>query len=61
LLKDDQPKPYYVKSEQADPTLYISFLPQFAEEFKTKGKGIVFLAPNFLVGMFGNPTQIDMK
>lgn len=27
LLKDDSPAPYYVKSEQADPTLYISFMP----------------------------------
>lgn len=61
LLKDDQTHPYYVKSEQPDPTLYISFLPQFAEEFKNKQKGIVFVASNFLVGLFGNPQQINMK
>jgi hypothetical protein len=50
-----------VKSEQSDPTLYISFLPQFAEEFKVKQKGIVFIASNFLVGLIGNPSQLNMK
>lgn len=61
LLKDDSTAPYYVKSDQADPTLYIAFMPQFAAEFKDKQKGIVFIAPNFLVGLFGNPKAIDMK
>ena len=61
LLKDDAYHPYYVKSDQSDPTLYISSLPQFADEFKTKQKGIVFLASNFIVGLFGNPSQINMK
>lgn len=61
LLKDDASHPYYVKSDQSDPTLYISSLPQFADEFKTKQKGIVFLASNFIVGLFGNPSQINMK
>ena len=60
-MKDDQTHPYFVKSEQADPTLYISFLPQFAEEFKVKQKGIVFIASNFLVGLIGNPSQLNMK
>ena len=36
-------------------------MPQFAEEFKTKQKGIVFIASNFLVGLIGNPSQINMK
>lgn len=61
LLKDDQTHPYYVKSDQPDPTLYVSFLPQFAEEFKLKKKGIVFIASNFLVGLFGDASQINMK
>jgi len=31
LLKDDN-KVFFVRSEQSDPTIYFSFLPQFAEE-----------------------------
>ncbi len=61
MLKDDSSHPYYVKSDQPDPTLYVSFLPQFAEEFKSKKKGIVFIASNFLVGLFGDASQVNMK
>lgn len=61
LLKDDASHPYFVKSDQADPTLYISSLPQFAQEFKEKQKGIVFLSSNFIVGLFGDPSKINMK
>lgn len=61
LLKENEKKAFFVKSDQADPTLYISFLPQFAEEFKEQGKGIVFLGNSFAVGLFGNPDLIDVK
>lgn len=30
-LKDDK-RTYFVKSDQPDPTIYFSFLPQFAEQ-----------------------------
>jgi len=36
-------------------------LPQFAQEFKEKQKGIVFLSSNFIVGLFGDPSKINMK
>lgn len=54
LLKDEK-KAYYVKSDQDNPTIYIAFLPQFALEFQKLEKGIVFLAPNFAMGLFGKP------
>jgi len=60
LIKDNESKAFFVKSEQPDPTLYISFLPQFAEEFKTQGKGIAFVGSNFIVGLFGNPDSIKL-
>jgi alanyl-tRNA synthetase len=61
LLKDDSQHPYFVKSDQADPTLYVSSLPQFAQDFKDKGKGIVYIADNYVVGLFGNPAQLNVK
>jgi hypothetical protein len=54
LLKDDN-KVFYVRSEHPDPTLYFSFLPQFAEEMQKLGKGVVFLGGNFALGLLGNP------
>lgn len=60
LLKENEKKGYYVKSDQSDATLYISFLPQFAELFKEQGKGICFIGENFAVGLFGNPELINV-
>ena len=40
--------------------MYISFLPQFAEDFKNSGKGIVFFGSNFVCGFFGNPDSIEL-
>lgn len=50
-----------MKSEQPDPTLYITWLPQYAEEMKKGGKGLVFVASNFVVGLFGDASAIDMS
>jgi hypothetical protein len=61
LLKGDETRPHYAKSEQEDPTLYISSLPQYAEEFKAKNKGIIFCGGSFCCGLLGNPTSIDVK
>jgi len=59
-LKDDQPV-YYIKSDQADPTIYFSFLPQFAEEIQKKEKGIVFVGENFVLGLLGKPTLLEVS
>lgn len=59
-LRDGTNHNFFVRSEQDSPTLYVSYLPQFAEEFKTNGKGIVFLGSNFVVGLFGDPSKIQL-
>lgn len=60
VLRDGTTKTFFCQSEQESPTLYVSYLPQFAEEFKNSGKGIVFLGTNFVVGLFGNPESIQL-
>jgi hypothetical protein len=45
-----------VRSEAEAPTLYFSFLPQYADELQKKGKGIIFVGQNFVLGMIGDTT-----
>ena len=54
-LRDGTNTLFFAKSEQDAPTLYVTNLPQYAEEFKNSGKGIVFFGSNFVVGLFGDP------
>lgn len=58
LLASSGNSAFFAKSEQDDPTLYISSLPQFAEEFKAKEKGIVYCGSNFCVGLLGDPSKV---
>lgn len=51
---------HFVRSEQPDPTIYFSFLPQFAEEIQKREKGIVFIGDNFVVGLLGKPTLLEV-
>ena len=51
---------FYVKSEQDSPTLYFSFLPQFAKELKELEKGIVFIGKNFILGLLGTTEKKDL-
>lgn len=60
LLKDNEQKTFFVKSEQDNPTLYIASLPAYAEEFKNQGKGIVFIGSTYICGLFGNPASINL-
>ena len=60
MLRDGTNKNFFAKSDKDSPTLYHSFLPQFAEEFKGQEKGIMFIGNNFVVGLFGDPTKIDL-
>ena len=59
-LRDGTNKTFFCQSEQESPTLYVSYLPQFCEEFKNSGKGIVFFGKSFVVGFFGNPDTIQL-
>lgn len=60
LSSNDASKVYFVRSEQDSPTLYFSFLPQFAQQLKDQEKGIVFAGDNFILGLIGSLAQKDM-
>jgi len=60
LSTQGETKFYYVKSEQESPTLYFSFLPQFAAQLKETQKGIVYLGDNFILGLIGAAAQDDL-
>lgn len=49
-----------MKSEQPDPTIYFSYLPQFAEEIQKREKGVVFVGDNFVVGLLGKPALLEV-
>lgn len=49
-----------MKSEQPNPTLYFSFLPKYAKEFKEGEKGLIFIGSTFVLGLVGNPESVDV-
>jgi hypothetical protein len=51
---------HMIRSDADSPTLYFSFLPQFAAKLKEQNKGIVFIGNNFVLGLWGNNTSQDM-
>jgi hypothetical protein len=53
LSSQGENKLFFVKSEQDSPTLYFSFLPQFAHLLKEQGKGAVFISSSFILGLLG--------
>ncbi len=59
LLKDEA-KLYLIRSDQPNPTIYFSFLPQFAEELKAKEKSVLFLGSSFAFGILGNPASLNL-
>ena len=56
----DAGKFFYVKSEQETPTLYFSFLPQYAHQLKEKERGIIFIGGNYILGLLGNNTSEEL-
>lgn len=60
LNSNEASKLYSVKSEQDSPTLYFSFLPQFAQKLKDQEKGIIFFSNSFILGLIGNNTSGEM-
>ena len=53
-------KLYYSISKQEAPTLYFSFLPEFAHTFKEQGKGLLFVGQNFIIGLIGNKDHDEL-
>jgi hypothetical protein len=45
---------YYVQSDQDNPKLYFSYLPQYADKIKAKGKGVIFFGKSFVFGLIGD-------
>jgi len=60
-LLSPEPKLLLVRSDQANPTLYISNMPQYAEQLKATGKGVVFVGKTFLYGLVGDAKLFDAK
>jgi alanyl-tRNA synthetase len=50
-----------IKSEEATATLYIANMPNYAEEFKSSGKGIVFVGETWIFGLLGEQKSYDPK
>jgi len=59
-MKDAANAVHFVRSEQPDPTIYFSFLPQFAEELQRLGKGLVFVGESYVVGLLGKPELLTV-
>ncbi len=59
-IKDDK-KAYFIRSDQPDPTIYFSFLPQFAESIQQLGKGVVFISDSYVMGLLGDPKMLDLQ
>ena len=58
ILTDTKSSVYYVLSDQPNPTLYFSHLPQHASALKAAGKGVVFIGSTFLFALLGQPDQL---
>jgi hypothetical protein len=47
------------KTDETNPRLFISTLPNFAEKLRETKKGVVFIGETFFYGILGNPTAYD--
>lgn len=61
LIATPGPKVLFSRSEQNDPTMYISFLKQYAQQLKDGKKGIIYMGKNFIVGLLGSPDMLPME
>lgn len=61
ISSTEEAKVFYVRSEQDSPTLYFSFLPQFADQLKTQEKGVIFSGENFIIGLLGKENKELVK
>lgn len=51
----------FIRSDQPDPTLYVSSLKQFADQLQAKKNGIIYIGKTFVVGLLASPEMIDLK
>lgn len=61
LLGDADTRVAFIKTDQPDPTMFISLTPSFAERLKAAGKGLVFVGATFVYGLLGNPALVDVN
>jgi hypothetical protein len=54
-MADPNSKVYYNLSEQENPSLYCSFMNNYAEELNKNKKGMIFYNEDFIYGMIGDP------
>jgi hypothetical protein len=59
-LSSDSKISAFESTEEA-PTIYVSFLPAFADQLKAKGKGVIFFRQNFIIGIIGVPSNFDFS
>jgi alanyl-tRNA synthetase len=50
-----------IRSDEANPTLYISSMPGYAQQLSEAKKGIVIVGDTFLYGLMGNAEMYDVK
>ncbi len=54
-MTDSNARVYYNLSEQENPSLYCSFMSNYADELNKTKKGIVFYNEDFIYGLIGDP------
>jgi hypothetical protein len=53
-------KLHFQKSDEPAPTLYFSFMPQYAAKMKETEKGMIFFGSTFVFGLIGNKECADL-
>jgi len=48
-------------TEEEAPTIYVSFLPAYADKLKARSKGIMFFRENYVIGLLGNPQDFNFE
>jgi len=59
FLLQREPEACFYKSDQPNPTLFISLMPQYAAEIKKQGKTCVFLGKTFIYGLVGDTSKFN--
>jgi hypothetical protein len=59
LLSDPNAKVFHHQSEQENPSLYCSFMNNYAEDLNKAKKGIIFYNEDFIYGMIGAPELLS--
>ena len=60
-ILDPTTKLVVVRSDESSPTMYISNLPNYAQQLHEGKKGVIFVGETFLYGILGDPTIFDVS